>query len=188
MLGYLAAGQVQGSVLVLVQQRQVSLGPVQEDGCTTRGESLCCHHRHPDPIGCASMTVCNLVPQLEFSSNPVPGDPTLRRPEVQTRLCFGAADSVAAVIVRRQKPSPPRSKHKALFSVEVNWSRDSRTSRLPSCKRKKKNASMTLLQCGSIWTRLRNHLMRASKPYLRRFFQGEATKQIQACHQHQTNS
>lgn len=30
---YLAAGQVQGSVLVLIQQSQVSLGPVKEDGC-----------------------------------------------------------------------------------------------------------------------------------------------------------
>lgn len=29
---YLAAGQVQGSVLVLIQQCQVSLGPVKEDG------------------------------------------------------------------------------------------------------------------------------------------------------------
>lgn len=32
---YLAAGQVQGSVLVLIQQCQVSLGPVKEDGWTT---------------------------------------------------------------------------------------------------------------------------------------------------------
>lgn len=29
---YLAAGQVQGSVLVLIQQCQVGLGPVKEDG------------------------------------------------------------------------------------------------------------------------------------------------------------
>lgn len=50
LLVYLAAGQVQGSVLVLIQQRQVSLGPVKEDGCMTGGESLCCHDRHPNPI------------------------------------------------------------------------------------------------------------------------------------------
>lgn len=54
---------------------------------------------------------------------------------MRTHLCFAAADSVAAVITRRQKLSPPRSKHKALFSLEVNWSRDSRTSRLLSCKK-----------------------------------------------------
>lgn len=51
-LVYLAAGQVQGSVLVVIQQRQVSLGPVKEDGCTTGGESLGCHDRHPNPINC----------------------------------------------------------------------------------------------------------------------------------------
>lgn len=33
---YLAAGQVQGSVPVLVQQCQVSLGPVKEDGWMTQ--------------------------------------------------------------------------------------------------------------------------------------------------------
>lgn len=36
----LAAGQVQGSVPVLIQQCQVSLGPVKEDGCTTQRDSF----------------------------------------------------------------------------------------------------------------------------------------------------
>lgn len=36
---YLAAGQVQGSVPVLIQQCQVSLGPVKEDGWRTQRHS-----------------------------------------------------------------------------------------------------------------------------------------------------
>lgn len=38
---YLAAGQVQGSVPILVQQCQVSLGPVKEDGWTTPRHKIC---------------------------------------------------------------------------------------------------------------------------------------------------
>lgn len=57
---HLAAGQVQGSVPVLIQQCQISLGPVKEDGCKTQRGSISattdCSWRHQTTDLCSNQS------------------------------------------------------------------------------------------------------------------------------------